>query len=88
MNDSPPGTRSKGPFRCHNCNRVLGWREIKAGQCQGHLLSEVMSEFVACEVRDGVATEVKEVAARHMMDRKYNRDGWGHFDQKHQLWVP
>lgn len=83
--DSSPGSKSKGPFRCHNCDRILGWREIRAGQCQGHFVSELMSDFLPCEVRNGAIKEIKEVVQRNRMDRKYK--GWGRYVEKIGLWL-
>lgn len=88
--DCPSGAQSQGPFHCQNCNKILGWREIRAGQCQGHLLSDLMSQYVPCDVRDGVAKEVKEVAQKNKMDRKYGRwfSRWGRYAESMKMWVP
>lgn len=87
--DCPTGAQSPGPFRCQTCNKILGWREVRAGQCQGHLLSDMMSQFVPCEVRNGQATEIKDMAQKHKMDKKYGRWwNWGRYAQALKMWVP
>ena len=89
--DCPAGAQAPGPFRCQTCNKILGWREVRAGQCQGHLLTDLMSEaYVPCEVREGVAREVRDMTQKHKMDRKYGRwvSVWGRYAETFKMWLP
>jgi hypothetical protein len=74
--ERPEGAQAEGPFFCFMCQKVLGWREVKAGRCQGHLLTEF-----ACKEFQSENGELKETVQKHKADHAYGR--W----QRIPLWA-